>query len=144
MELQVGVKALLKNKDHKFLLLRRNLQKYTKILKSDEWDIPGGRINPGMSLLNNLKREIKEETQLELKEPPRVITAQDILRVPGCHVIRIVYLATIEGEPQLDPDEAVDYKWLSMEEMLEMDTIDQYLRAALKILRCSLENYKSI
>lgn len=57
--LQVGVEILLKNDGGKFLLLRRSLQKYPKI--KGRWDIVGGRINPGATLLENLKREVKEK-----------------------------------------------------------------------------------
>ncbi len=63
MELQVGVKALLKNKNGKYLLLRRNPKKYPDV--GPKWDIVGGRINPGSLLLENLKREIKEEVGLD-------------------------------------------------------------------------------
>lgn len=68
IQLQVGVKILLKNLDGKYLLLRRNPKKYPEV--GAQWDIVGGRIHPGQTLLENLKREIKEETQLILKKEP--------------------------------------------------------------------------
>ena len=55
--LQVGVKAFLKNKDGKYLLLQRSSLKYADT--KGAWDIVGGRIEPGTPLLDNLKREIK-------------------------------------------------------------------------------------
>jgi len=64
MELQVGVKVLLRNREGKYLLWRRSLIKYPNI--GHKWDIVGGRINPGIALLDNLKREVKEETNLDL------------------------------------------------------------------------------
>ncbi len=112
--LQVGVKVLLKNKDGKYLLLHRSPEKYPEV--KDPWDIVGGRINPGTSLLDNLKREIKEETQLDLISEPKLIAAQDILRSSGRHVVRLTYVAEIEGEPKLDEDHT-DYKWFTIEEM---------------------------
>src|SRR3989344_8931904 len=89
-DLQVGVKILLKNKDGKYLLLRRSLKKYPEI--QGRWDIVGGRINPGSTLLENLKREVKEETGLTLTGTPRLLAAQDILRNNGRHVVRLTYL----------------------------------------------------
>ncbi len=97
--LQVGVKAFLKNKEGKFLFLRRS-EKYKDI--KGNWDIVGGRINPGSPLVENLKREILEETGLVLHETPQIITAQDILRVHGKHIVRITYVANIDGEPKID------------------------------------------
>ena len=59
MELQVGVKVFLKNLQGKYLLVRRSPKKYPEV--GALWDIVGGRINPGSPLLENLKREKKEE-----------------------------------------------------------------------------------
>src|SRR3989344_1858447 len=58
MELQVGVKIILQNKEGKFLLLQRNFKKYPEIKKNDSWDIVGGRINIGIPLLENLNPEV--------------------------------------------------------------------------------------
>ncbi len=62
IKLQVGVKIFLKNKEGKYLLLKRNSVKYSNI--RGEWDIVGGRIDPGTKLMDNLRREVREETQL--------------------------------------------------------------------------------
>lgn len=129
MELKVGVKILLKNKEGKYLLIRRNLEKYPEI--KGEWDIVGGRIEEGKSLLDNLKREIKEEINLNLEEEPKLIAAQDILRIPGKHVVRLTYLGNIEGEPQLDMDENIDYKWLNINKIKEISDLDIYFKKVL-------------
>ena len=131
MELQVGVKVLLKNREGKFLLLQKSLEKYPE-MGDDRWDMVGGRINPGTSLIENLRREIKEETGLDLGAVPRLIAAQDILRVPGRHVVRLTYVATIDGEPTLDEDHDA-YKWLTLDELRAHPegTIDRYLKELL-------------
>lgn len=82
-ELQVGVKILLKNKEGRYLLLRRSLEKYPTA--TGRWDIVGGRIEAGKNLTENLKREIKEETGLELIGEPKLIAAQDI-KIGRAHV----------------------------------------------------------
>jgi ADP-ribose pyrophosphatase YjhB (NUDIX family) len=78
MLLQVGVKVLLKNSEGKFLLVRRNPKKYPDV--GAQWDIVGGRIDPGSKLIENLKREVLEETGLALSQPVKLVAAQDILR----------------------------------------------------------------
>lgn len=115
--LQVGVKALLKNKDGKYLLVRRSPIKYPEV--GPKWDIVGGRINPGSALLENLKREIKEEVGLDLVDEVKLVAAQDILRVPGKHVVRLTYTGTIDGEPKIDTDH-VEFKWFTMDELKSM------------------------
>jgi ADP-ribose pyrophosphatase YjhB (NUDIX family) len=79
MDLQVGVKILLKNKEGKCLVACRSAEKYPEV--GAKWDIVGGRITPGIPLIENLKREVREETGLEIIYEPKLITAQDILRI---------------------------------------------------------------
>lgn len=128
MELQVGVKALLKNKEGKYLLLRRSAEKYSEVV--GKWDIVGGRIDPGSRLVENLKREIREETSLELEEEPKLIAAQDILRVPGRHVVRLTYVASINGEPKLDGDH-IEFKWFTKDELENLEDLDVYFKEIL-------------
>lgn len=130
MELQVGVKALLKNKDGKYLLLRRNPKKYPEV--GPKWDIVGGRINPGSPLLENLKREIKEEAGLDYQGEPKLMAAQDILKVPGRHVVRLTFLGNIDGEPRID-EESLEAKWFTPQELkvLGVDEIDSFFKILL-------------
>jgi len=76
MELQVGVKVLLRNKEGKYLLVRRSSEKYPEV--GATWDLVGGRIDAGTLLQENLKREVKEEIGLTLKKEPMIVAAQDI------------------------------------------------------------------
>jgi ADP-ribose pyrophosphatase YjhB (NUDIX family) len=125
--LQVGVKVLLKNKEGKYLLMRSNPKKYPE--KGARWDIVGGRINPGSTLMQNLKREVKEEASLDLIEEPKLMAAQDILRVPGRHVVRLTYMGQIDGEPSID-EESTEYKWFTADEIkvLTYDELDIYFK----------------
>ncbi len=100
MILQVGVKAFLRNKEGKYLLLKRNMEKYKGA--KGAWDLVGGRIDPGAPLIENLKREVREETQMEIISEPRLIYAQDILHFIDKHVVRLTYIADSKGEVVLD------------------------------------------
>jgi ADP-ribose pyrophosphatase YjhB (NUDIX family) len=125
--LQVGVKILIKNSENKYLLIRRNPKKYPEI--GPEWDIVGGRINPGASLFQNLEREVMEETGLEISGQPKLIAAQDILRVPGRHVVRLTYLGEASGKIKID-EESLEYKWFTEKEIEELPEreLDMYFR----------------
>lgn len=124
--LQVGVKALLKNGEGKYLMLHRSTVKYQDI--KGTWDIVGGRINPGGTLLENLKREIKEETNLELVGQPKLIAAQDIFRKAGHHIVRLTYIAKTQGEVKLDEEENDKCQWLTLEELHELNDVDIYFK----------------
>lgn len=125
MKLQVGVKVLLKNSDGKILMLRRSEEKYGKVKGS--WDIVGGRINPGTSLLENLRREVQEETKLFLISEPRLLAAQDIIPNDDRHIVRLTYVSETIGEPQLDTEENTEFKWSSLKEIQQDPETDMYV-----------------
>lgn len=55
----VGVKALIFNVEGQVLLLERDHP-----IKKIYWDLPGGRLQKGESLIDTLMREVQEETGL--------------------------------------------------------------------------------
>ena len=124
MELQVGVKALLKNPDGKYLLLRRNPKKYPEVPPS--WDIVGGRINAGRPLFENLQREVKEETGLNLLIEPKLVAVQDILR-PDKHVVRLTFFGEIQGQPVID-EENLEARWFTAEEVKNERELDSFFK----------------
>lgn len=126
MILQVGVKIFLKNLDGKYLLVKRSLEKYKNTKGS--WDIVGGRIEPGTNLIDNLRREVKEETQLEICSEPVLICAQDIIPNQEKHVVRLSYTGETRGEPVLDTSENVEYRWLTIQEMEREEDLDIYVK----------------
>jgi len=127
MELQVGVKIILQNKEGKFLLLQRNLEKYPEV--GAKWDIVGGRINPGLPLLENLKREVSEEAGLEVVGEPKLLLAQDILKIDK-HVVRLTYVGEAEGEVKLS-EEHSRYLWLTRDELYGIEPMDKYIKELL-------------
>jgi ADP-ribose pyrophosphatase YjhB (NUDIX family) len=128
--LQVGVKAFLRNKDNMYLLLKRSVEKYKNV--NGTWDIVGGRIEPGTKLIENLKREIFEETKLKLISEPKLIAAQDIIPNSDKHVVRLTYVADIQGEPVLDVSENVEFKWMTIDELGNQEDLDIYVEEILE------------
>lgn len=132
MDLQVGVKVFLRNQEGKFLILQRSAIKYPEVV--ERWDIVGGRIEAGTPLLDNLKREIMEETGLTLTSVPTLIAAQDILRIPGRHVVRLSYVATIDGVPTID-EEHDAYQWLTINELRDFVGFDSHAKSILDLVK---------
>lgn len=124
MTLQVGVKIFLKNPGGKFLLLKRSPLRYPNI--KNFWDIPGGRIDTGSKLFDNLKREVQEETKLSITSAPKLIAAQDIIR-PDKHIVRLTFGGDTSGEPTLN-EEHTEYQWLTLDEMLAIRELDEFTR----------------
>lgn len=132
MNLQVGVKILLKNNEGKYLLVRRSGEKYPEV--GAKWDIVGGRIDPGSSLMDNLKREVKEETGLEIKGKPKLIEAQDILRIEDKHVVRLTYIGEADGEVVLS-DEHDECGWFTIDEMDKLEPMDIYFKEIINLIK---------
>lgn len=126
MELQVGVKILIQNREGKFLFLERNPEKYPEVKKNHLLDIVGGRIKIGLALLENLKREVAEETGLSIVGEPKLLAAQDILKTDK-HVVRLTYLGQAEGDIKLS-EEHSSYLWLTKNEAQSQEGLDPYTR----------------
>jgi 8-oxo-dGTP diphosphatase len=129
MTLQVGVKAVLRNSEGKILVLMRSAKYETA---EGSWDIPGGRIDPGSSLIDNLAREIAEETGLVATSEPQLVAAQDIFFTNAAgeerHIVRLTYIGSAEGEPRLDGTEHTSYRWVSFDELKTLPNLDGYLK----------------
>jgi 8-oxo-dGTP diphosphatase len=127
MELQVGVKIILQNKDGKYLTVRRSAEKYTNV--PAHWEFAGGRINPGTPLFENLQREVMEETGLEIEGEPKLLEAQDIIR-PHKHIVRLTYFGHANGEVVLS-DEHTEYQWLTLEDLKKLEPMDSLFKEVL-------------
>jgi len=128
--IQVGVKIFLKNAEGRYLLLKRSSKKYAKVVGS--WDIVGGRINCGTKLIDNLRREVEEETELQITSEPVLIYAQDIISETYGHIVRLTYVGKSDGKIVLDEEENTDYKWLSIDEMKSLEDLDVYVKEVIE------------
>ena len=72
--------VIIDNKDRVLFLKRSNyMDKF-----AGEWDLPGGHLKGNESLLEGLKREVKEETGLSVSDP-KLITIDNNLHFFYCN-----------------------------------------------------------
>ena len=132
MNLQVGVKALIKNSLNQYLFLKRSTP-----LSSDpetSWDIPGGRINPEEALLDALTREIQEEIDHRLTSTPKLIASQDIfVEAQDLHVVRLTYLLNEDIAEVHLSDEHTEYQWVEAKDLSSIPT-EPYITEVLRSL----------
>jgi 8-oxo-dGTP diphosphatase len=83
------------------------------------WALPGGYVNADESLLDAAKRELKEETGVDLNNLDQLYTFGDPDRHPLKRVISVAY-TTVVDQDQVHiqaSDDAEDARWYSIEEL---------------------------
>ena len=129
-------------KDGKYLITRRSPLKKRF---GGMWTVPGGKLETSdyvnlpkdtaaywYNVLEQvLRREVKEETQLEILSEPVLVYAQDIIPNEEKHVVRLSYVGKTKGEPVLDTSENIEYKWLSLDALKSQDDMDVYAKEIL-------------
>lgn len=120
----LGIKALIRNKQGKFLVLHAN-PKYNSGVTPDHWDLPGGRAQKGDSIEETLHREVKEEIGVETIKIIKLLDASlsKIRIINGQFgLILFTYLCSMEETDHvtLTDDEHTEYRWCSPNEAAEL------------------------
>jgi len=83
---------------------------------SNLWGIPGGKIKTNEPSVDALRREIREETGLELEEI-RFVLVQDCIEstefYKKAHFLLLNYTARARGEAVVLNEEAEEYQWIA-------------------------------
>ncbi len=138
------VRALVKNSEGKYLIVMH--------LKSDTWTIPGGHIDEGETLQRAVKRELKEEFNIKIK----LLGEKDdfwiehikslVLPIANYKIYykskkfgqvkkqEYIFHAEVKDISELKacPKEIKDYKWLTPEEIFEIENIFPQIPLLLK------------
>ncbi len=76
---------------------------------------PGGGVEPGTSLPDNLIREVHEETGLQIKVGAPCLVNEFHDPASGFHQVDIYFRCTVDGSAQIDPNwqdkEAIVSQW---------------------------------
>lgn len=121
----LGIKALLRRHDGRILLLQVNPKK----LRGEQrqyWDLPGGRVQRGDTVVDTLRREVREETGIDalnaIKEVGMVLSN---IRIPlneidSAGLILGVYTCSIPDDATVAlSDEHTAYDWFAPKEAAE-------------------------
>lgn len=119
----VSVYALIRNEKGEFLLLRRSENSRTN---PGKWDLPGGKVNPDESLKEGVVREVWEETGISIA--PADVAGQVNFELPEKKVIAIVFNGGYVIADVKLSDEHMEYSWVSLKEILGMETLPAYFR----------------
>ncbi|WP_202703546.1 NUDIX domain-containing protein [Flavobacterium sp. UGB4466] len=103
-----SVKALIIKNDT--FLAVYNLVRGIKI-----WDLPGGRMEFGETAEETLKREIKEELNVEIR-PVKVIDTWNYLPADNCQITGIIYYSELITNQIKISEEHDGYDWIAFDQ----------------------------
>ena len=105
----VGVGAIITDDDGKVLVVRRGRPPGVGM-----WAVPGGKVKPGEALVDTARREIAEETGLDI-EVGEVAWVGEVLGEgdpPAFHIVLIDFWATVNSGVVSAGDDAEDCDWI--------------------------------
>jgi len=111
----------------KVLLLHRKVP--------DVWEFPGGRIEYGEHPEETAKREVKEETNLDVKVKG-ILGIGSCIRSDSMHELVIVYECKAKrGKIKLYEVEHSEYRWFTYEEILKIKNLASSVASILPRLK---------
>lgn len=136
---RIALTAIIYNKEGKYLITRRAL---TKKAFPGKWTVPGGGLNVDdyinspqttssspqwyYALTNTLKREVKEEVNVEIDNLEYLLDLT-FIRPDGIPVLVLSYIAKYKkGEVKHDED-TIDSAWVTLKEAKKFDLIEGIL-----------------
>jgi 8-oxo-dGTP diphosphatase len=101
--------------DVHILLTKRNVEPFKGF-----WCIPGGHIEQNEDAVTAVKREVKEETNLDFT--PRFLSYLDeIFLERNTHNVVLIFQGEASGEVKAEPAEVTETGWFPIADALRMD-----------------------
>ncbi len=115
----VGVGGLVFDNEGRVLLVRRKRPPQAGL-----WHIPGGRLEPGETLAECCRREVREETGIEVA-PSHILAVAD-RTIEGFHYIIIDFIAQLTSQSPRQPSpssDAADARWIHPDNLGEYSLV---------------------
>lgn len=129
-DLDKNAVAVIVDKDNKILLLKRS--DYPDSWMPNKWSLVGGGIEKGESPEQAVKREIQEETELEISDFVNSFTIQR-----HENSVETVFACRYDGDPTdvtLDKENS-NYGWFSISEIDYLDTVPHLMEYITLVLK---------
>lgn len=119
----VVLTAIIMHPDNtRFLLVKR---KEDEEIHGGKWMLPGGKLEKDESLFDALKREIEEETAIEIENEKEYINDYIFPRPNGELALGITFLVrAINDDVKLNMKEYDDFAWIMPEELDDYDYLE--------------------
>jgi 8-oxo-dGTP diphosphatase len=123
----MSVTAAVIEKDGKVLIARRK-----RPFLGYYWEFPGGKLENNETLEECLKREIREELDIEIEVGPLVSLNKHVLNCQSAITLYAYRVQYTSGEIKLNDHEEI--KWVSPEDLLKYDFPDPDLLIAKEVI----------
>jgi len=117
----VSQKAIIFHKD-KFLIIKRG---ETAPSNPNKWDLPGGDVDYGENLYESIKREIREEVGLEVKDLKPYEVHSRIIPETEYYWVTIAYKTETDDSNIKLSYEHSDFKWVNLKEFNQLDSVEK-------------------
>jgi mutator protein MutT len=115
---KVGIGVMIQNEKGELLLGLRHGSH-----GAGEWSFPGGHLEFGEKIFETARREVKEETGLEINTFELISVADEMryIKTDSKHYLNIGLKALYQGgEPKnLEPEKCAEWKWFPLENIPE-------------------------
>jgi len=113
---RVGIGVVILNKDNEVLLGLRNSSH-----GAGDWSFPGGHLEFGETVFETAKREVKEETDLDVSEFELVSVFDEMcyMESDNKHYLNVSVVAHYDGgEPKnMEPHKCDRWEWFSLDDL---------------------------
>lgn len=126
-----AARAIIVNDEGKILIVRE-AGEYLDGDNSGQYDLPGGRVDAGESLIDALKREVAEETGLEVEVDENPISVQEwhpVINGKENHIVGTFFVCRpLSTAVNLSSDHN-SYEWIDPDMSSDYDFMPPQLRA---------------
>lgn len=135
MKLFIATKAFIEF-NGKILILRES-SKYLDGTQLNKYGVPGGRVNPGENFIESLKREILEETGLQISvgDPFFADEWRPIVDGLSWQIVGVFFKCTTDSDEVVLSEDHDDFAWIDPGKYLNYDLMKNNYIAFEKYLK---------
>lgn len=118
----VALKALIQNSEGKVLVCMN-------AFPGEPWDLPGGTLNAGEHPIDALKREVKEELNVDIEVHEPVAVDHFIKRASGKQTVVAAFRTTLtdpNATIHFADKEIAEVRWIGKEDLASIELFSQY------------------
>ena len=121
---RIATKALIVN-DRGQILILREASTYEEGTNIGKYHMPGGRLNPGEAFQDGLKREVSEETGLEIEigKPIYVGEWRPVIKGVQNQIVAIFFICKPLSDNVQLSEEHDDFKWVTPDQIKQYDVM---------------------